>query len=74
MVIVSRKFKNPLRINLTARMYIVSGTLYNLMINDPFGIDHAQNGCRVDLQSLLRTDVEVCAVTLNLCNISEISS
>lgn len=48
-VVVARKFKDPFRVDLTARVDVVCRTLDNLVVDDPFWVDHTKNGGGMDL-------------------------
>jgi hypothetical protein len=73
LVVVAGEFKDPVGVDLVDIVDIVVGALDYLVVDNPLGVDHAGNGSGVQGQPLLRPDIQIAAVALDLRYISEIS-
>jgi hypothetical protein len=73
MIIVAGQLEDPLWVNLTARVDVISRTLYNLMIDYPLGVNHTENRGRVHLQFLLRPNIQIAAISLYLSYIRKVT-
>lgn len=73
-VVVAGELEDPVWVYETDVVDVVSGALDDLVVNHPLGVYHAGDGGGVQGKPLLRPDVEVGAVPLDLRNVCEVTS